>query len=78
MLYRIWKIQFRFKDAKGELDESGTGEFSDKRCSSWTDDALPDYKSSGDGSGSCPGGGYESTYERFCVDNNMDGTCDTI
>lgn len=72
------KIAFRFIDGKVEFDESGTGNFSDKGCAKWTGDTLTDYKENGDGSGNCPDAGYESTYERWCVDNNTDGTCDTI
>ncbi|ATH07400.1 hypothetical protein BIY24_05435 [Halobacteriovorax marinus] len=72
------KVQFRFKDGNVELDESGTGSFSDKGCASSTGDTLTDYKENGDGSCNCPDAGYESTYERFCVDNNTDGSCDTI
>lgn len=68
---------FRFKDGKIELDESGTDRFSPNGCALRDgSENIIDYKENGDGSGACPDMGYDSTYERWCVDDDLNGTCD--
>jgi hypothetical protein len=69
---------FRFKDGKIETDESNTGNFSPNGCALWDEDSIVDYKENGNGDGTCPDSGYDSTYERWCIDDNSDGTCDTL
>lgn len=71
-------VNFRFKDGKIELDQSSSGNFSPNGCALWVGDSISDYKENGLGDGTCPDAGYDSTYERWCVDDNTDGTCDSI
>lgn len=68
---------FRFKNGKIEMDESGTKQFSPKGCAKYSGGNVVEYNESGDGFGSCPTG-YESTYERWCIDDDLDGNCDSI
>lgn len=71
---------FRFKDGKIEIDQSGRKAFSPNGCGLYDENtgALLDYKENGDGNNNCPDVGYDSTFERFCIDDNADGNCDSI
>lgn len=70
---------FRFKNGKIEMDESGTKNFSINGCAKYdSNGTVLDYKENGAGDGSCPDDGYESSYELWCIDDNQDGTCDSI
>ena len=71
-------VSFRFKDGKVELDESNSGRFSPNGCAKWQGDSIVDYKENGLGDGTCPDPGYDSTYERWCIDNDLDGSCESI
>lgn len=69
---------FRFKNGKIEIDESGKKLFSPTGCALYKDDGtntVLDYKENGI-NGVCPDIGYQTTYERFCVSNNSPGVCD--
>ena len=69
---------FRFKNGKIELDESGTKDFSPNGCAKRNDqEVIVEYNEEGDGLGACPID-FDSTYERWCIDDNADGTCDTL
>jgi len=70
---------FRFKNGKIEIDESGTKRFNANGCALWDDNtgSLVDYKENGV-NGVCPDAGYDSTFERFCIDNDANGSCDNI
>lgn len=68
---------FRFKDGKIELDESGTKRFSANGCASRNaDESIDEYRENGDGAGNCPDAGFDSTYERWCIDDDLNGVCD--
>lgn len=71
-------VTFRFKEGKVELDQSNSGNFSPNGCALWSGDTISDYKENGPGDGTCPDIGYDSTYERWCVDDDLNGNCDAI
>lgn len=70
---------FRFKDGKIEMDESGLKSFDFRLCVLRDgSDNIVDHNLTGYFQGTdvvCPNG-YDSPYERWCIDDDADGSCD--
>lgn len=74
-------VDFRYKDGFIELDDSGYKKFSPSFCVKWSDegeilDTHEDGSIGEDGLDCGEDNDFDSSYERWCIDDNQDGTCD--